>query len=327
MSTSLSRRVEGLKRRRFDPTTRQTLIADARLAKSLGFSSTEDARSYIRESSSAVDEQYTKKTIDEATRVNATLFNGLNQVGLKAEFRHQGSVTNNTHIRVHSDIDLLVLDSRFVVNEQTPPSAVRYSGNAENDLLQLRRECYRILDEKYSAADVDASGTKSLSISGGSLRRRVDVVPACWFNTQNYVSSRDETHRGVQVLDIEKMQRVTNFPFLHNRAIDIRDIRTNGRLRATIRLVKSIKADSDTVPKVSSYDIAAICWNIPEARLGAGIEHVLTGFLEVCVTLLGNEGEKLMVPNGTRTILGGGLDKAELKRLGEEVAELSKIVY
>ena len=63
---------------------------------------------------------------------------------------------------------------------------------------------------------------------------------------------------GIEILDDNEGTRVPNKPFLHNRLIMERDTETNGGLRKAIRLLKSLKYDSDEKIDVSSYDLASI---------------------------------------------------------------------
>ncbi|MFL6605082.1 MAG: hypothetical protein ACJ8R9_27635 [Steroidobacteraceae bacterium] len=80
-------------------------------------------------------------------------------------------------------------------------------------------------------------------MTGGSLTRKVHVVPANWYDTNQYADRRDKMYRGVQILDIDKGERIKNTPFLHNAWIEYRDNQTGGDLRKAARLMKSLKID------------------------------------------------------------------------------------
>ena len=76
-----------------------------------------------------------------------------------------------------------------------------YVGNPLADLLEIRTICESVLQETFPAAVVNIEGDKSVCISGGSLRRKVDVVPAGWVDTAEYRQCFDVIYRGVRILD------------------------------------------------------------------------------------------------------------------------------
>ena len=70
-----------------------------------------------------VNPGYTKVTYGEGDRIQNQLEKALTG-NLKCQYEYQGSVTNNTHIKAHSDIDLLAIIQAFVTLElpQKPSS-------------------------------------------------------------------------------------------------------------------------------------------------------------------------------------------------------------
>jgi hypothetical protein len=71
----------------------------------------------------AVDNDYTKISIEEAERVGKQLDSGLKGRGIDVAFRLQGSVPCDIHIRGVSDVDLLVLDEGFFTYDTNGPRA------------------------------------------------------------------------------------------------------------------------------------------------------------------------------------------------------------
>lgn len=92
---------------------------------------------YVIGSMQPIDPEYTINTYKQAERVRSQLENRLTD---KCEYKYQGSVTNDTHIKAKSDIDLLVIIDRFytVQNPQVPKNP--YKGDPLKDLLDLRSE-------------------------------------------------------------------------------------------------------------------------------------------------------------------------------------------
>src|SRR5688500_17312690 len=85
-----------------------------------------------------VDPFYTQKTFEEADRVANQIEKGLEREKLTGEYRYQGSVPKNTHIRAYSDIDLLVLEKRFLSLEPPQQAFPPYLGSPIEDLFQIR---------------------------------------------------------------------------------------------------------------------------------------------------------------------------------------------
>ena len=285
---------------------------------------------YIIGAMQPIDTQYTERTIEQGRRVRDQLSKRLDN---GVEFRFQGSVVNDTHIRQHSDIDLLVFTSRFIFFK--PPLVPRtpYTGDTARDMRELRDATRNALEEAFPAVEVDDSGDRSIELSGGSLARNVDVVPAAWYDTQEFDNTGDEVHRGVQVFSRAKSSFAANYPFKNAAEIDAKDRRCNGGMRKAARFLKTLKADNDKIG-LSSYDLASIAWNMPDSSLNYDMPWDLKifygcrDFLRRIVTEASFR-ESLSVPDGTRRIFADGyatLDAAValLSDIGALASEMSR---
>ena len=327
-------RIQKLQERKRNLDTGTVVIAKSELIKNATRAEKrEDAVEYIEECVRPVSDEYTITTFNEAERVQNQLKQELDSQGISITFKHQGSITNGTHIKFYSDIDVLIIAEAFITLH--PPLKVEspYKGNATNDLIEIRNITEKTLKNKYPQATVDCSGSKSISISGGSLRRKIDVVPSNWLDTEDYYrNTSDVTYRGVKILDISIPERVSNFPFLHNYRLNNKDGSSFGNLKRLIRLIKSIRSDADKIIGVSSYDIAGLCYNIPIdlIKQGTNTQQLLTNFCTYCVKLYNDESFKvgLMVPNGTRKLFDekNGINNKGFAELFLESLELSKAV-
>jgi len=285
-----------------------------------------DAISYINECTAPIPKDYTDKTYEESQRIQDQLDKAFSSGHIPVEFEHQGSVTNNTHIKYHSDIDLLVASGKFV--SVAPPVSADpvYTGNPFEDLRQIRGICENTLQTQFPKADVDTSGARSISISGGSLARKIDIVPCNWLHTSQYVQG--ETHyKGIKILNIKDNRRETNYPFLHNFRINRRDEEVGGNLKPLIRLIKSIKSDSDTAIDVSSYDITGLCYAMPPEMLYAANSgaELLQRFLVFSSKVIEDSTMQttLKVPNETRFLVcAEGIHLPELEKLFKEGIDL-----
>jgi hypothetical protein len=293
----------------------------------------EDAVKYLVGAMQPIDPTYTKNTFAEADRVKIQLSSGYQAKNVDAAFDYHGSVTNDTHILAYSDIDLLTVNEKFTYKENPAMVTSPYRGNAVSDLINQHDASIDIIKSKFPEVIVDTSGGKAIQLSGGSLRRKIDVVTCTWWDTIAYDLSRLKKDRGIKVFDYSSYQSIENKPFFHNHEIDTKDKYVGGNLRKVIRLLKTLKAEANEESgqkkvAISSYDIAAISWNMPNNYLSAGEDEelklaVLThGFLNQL------ESDPILrtsldVPNRTRRIFcqeGATLDG--LKALNKELSNL-----
>ncbi|MEW8274763.1 MAG: hypothetical protein AB2733_11865 [Candidatus Thiodiazotropha taylori] len=313
-------RLERLNQRRYDPAVVEAKLLNESY-KSIAQS---DSVKYVIGAMQPIDPEYTKNTYKQAERVRSQLENRLTE---KCEYEYQGSVTNDTHIKAKSDIDLLVIIDKFFSLEkpQTPKSP--YKGDPLQDLLDLRKESEGSLELAFPQATVNKRGSKSISIEGGSLTRKVDVVPSNWYHTNKYTETGDKIYKGVQILDKSVPCRLANTPFLHNAWIDHKDNSTTGGLRKACRLMKSLKYDSENID-LSSYDIVSIAFNMEDfmLTLPRGSElGLLASCLDYCHELQSNSilRNSIDVPDGHRKIFSDG--HATLSGLNQLTTELESL--
>lgn len=253
-----------------------------------------------------IDPAYTKVTFEQSDRVQNQIGSAYSQKGLKPSFDHQGSTTNDTHIKAHSDIDLLTIDERFYAIEPPNKPSIPYAGDPVGDLRELRAIATERMKSSFPEAKTDATGAKSVSIEGGSLHRKIDVVFCNHWHTVDYVGKSDKIWLGIEILDNDKGSRLPNKPFLHNAWIAHADNQRNGGLRKTIRLWKSLKYDTEKVA-LSSYDICALAFNMDEnqQRYSPGFDLQLIKNGQSFLRSLCNSQqarEQMMVPNKMRRV-------------------------
>ena len=161
-----------------------------------------------------IDPAYTQNTFKEGYRVENQLNTRLNRESKIAEFCFQGSVMCDTHIKAYSDIDLVTLTNKFYTLEPPLVPTSPYTGDALEDLKNLRKICAEELKSAFPEAHLDESKSKALSLEGGSLRRKVDIVIGSWWDTVDYNRTNLEHFRGINVLDLHHNCRINNKPFL-----------------------------------------------------------------------------------------------------------------
>jgi hypothetical protein len=317
-------RLQRLQARRYDSLTKSMTLSDAATAFTLS-----DSEKYLVGSMEPVSAQQTEIVLKTGERVKNQLQSYLNREGLYPDFDYQGSVTNNTHIKLNSDIDLIVTSGSFFTRiEGAFASLPAYSGHPGQTIFNLRIKCRDGLKTGFPAATVTEKA-KCIGISGGSLQRDVDVVPCNWIKNQNYERTNLKMYLGIRVLDVEKDVWVDNFPFLHNALLEVQDIETQGNLKRVIRLLKTLRDDASATIDVSSYDICGLAYSFTtesmKSRPIEGRFEFLERFLVYSRDLETNTSKQatIAVPNNTRMLFSSdGLKVSELKKLNAELNEV-----
>ncbi len=241
-----------------------------------------DVLKFVRMAMKGVDPVYTTKTREAGENVKSHLRAHL----LDVEFEYQGSVMTNTHIRGHSDIDLLTISTKFyfydsarvteiitstlernkfhqyqlerIFNESKRSS---YSGNWQDDLWKLRNDSENVLTRVYQECNI--TKPKAIEVLNKGLNRKVDVVIANWFDDVRSIINNKSEYRGIQVYNKHTNSRENpDYPFTSISRINDRSADTNGRLKKMIRFLKNVKALSNNEINLSSFDINAICYAI-----------------------------------------------------------------
>lgn len=288
---------------------------------------------YALGSMQPVGKSYTEKSYEEGDRVKERITEGL--LGSpRISFEYQGSVPLDVHIRGSSDVDLLLIHEEFVTHDVEAaryiPYSPYYGKPAVDELKVLRDQATLILKRRYWAASV-TPGAKAIRISGGSLERDIDVVPSHWHDTASYATSKNKELRGIKILNGEH-DTVHNLPFLHMKHIRDRCVEHSGSLRKVIRLLKNLKADSDSEIALSSYDIAAIAWHMPSEllRIPYFVDLLLIARTKQHLSrIAGDEAYRnsLWVPDGSRKIFNESSKFTGLLLLFHELLTLEKKIY
>jgi hypothetical protein len=281
----------------------------------------------------AVDTDYTAKSYEEGNRIRERLREGFANTNIPVAFEYQGSVPLDVHVRGNSDVDLLLLHDGFVTADAAlwaPPSSYTpIPGTAVSSLQQLRSEAIEILDRRYPEAKVDRTGSKAITISGGSLKRSVDVVPAHWHDSVLWKHMNDLQYRDVYILDSKEQIRLNNKPFKHIHEVKTRCMKFNGALRKAVRLLKNVRYDSSKKIKLSSYDITSLAWHMSDASLTIpyGLDLLLVERVRehlMRLVAFPVSSKTLLVPDGSRKILDTDDKYDELLKLYSEIEQLSK---
>lgn len=315
-------RIDKLQARRLDPR-----VSNAKLLNEVYRSMQQsDGVRYAIGAMQPIDSDYTANTFEQGLRIQKSIAD--DQYVQSCEFKFQGSTTNNTHIKAASDIDLVVLTQKFTWLKAPLQPPRPYTGDTKVEMKSLRDQCIDNIRSNFPAVVIDDSGGKAVKLSGGSLTRNVDLVPAGWLDTQESQALGDD-YRGIEIIDRNSGENCSNFPWIHNLRVEEKDSRCLGGLRRAARLMKSLKADSDQKVMLSSYDIASIAYNIPDAHLSfqPPLElSILDSCRNYCVSLKRDQlaRDTISVPNGTRTVFCAV--GASVEQLDNMIRELEQLI-
>ena len=254
-----------------------------------------------------VARNYSQQIISNRESVENTLrqMNDSEYRDANLDFDYQGSVTNNTHIRRNSDVDLLVICNYFITLQAGLPCPDPYTGNPKDDLLTLRNNCVKQLGKVSPKLNIDDSGAKSVKVSGGHLVVSVDVVPANWYETKESYITKSKNDKGIMVLDKKKMQRIANYPFKFNELLKEKDGKTAGVFKQAIRLLKNVKVDAENSMgskiKFSSYGIASLLYDLSDNCYHIGYSPLMlvdVVYKQICRYVSENALQELTDPLG-----------------------------
>jgi hypothetical protein len=285
---------------------------------------------YVFESMNAIEPSYTKKTYEEAERVQNQIKNGLSP-SVSIEFQYQGSVPLNTHIRLHSDLDILTVHKGFHGLEPPLTPSLPYSNeSATRDLRELRTNIYSTLSSAFPKATVDNSIPKAISIKGGSLARKFDIIVCNWYETVLYNSAYFKTNalRGIQIYDKKQDTRLNaDYPFAHIEKVEEKNKRTmSENYKRVIRLLKSLKADADVDINLSSFMITSVMYHMEDYKYSPDVQNstaLLTSTSEHLERIIENYQyrQSLDSPNGKEKLFAQDDSKkvAEFRKLKKEL--------
>lgn len=322
MTRDYKKRIEKLRQRRFDENLNKAILSD-----SFGKTIYQNSVKYALESMQAIDRSYVAKTFIASERVQDHLAKGLEKEQIGVDFRYQGSAMTNTSIKVHSDIDLLVIIKKYFTFEAPQANPYPYSGDPLADLKELRSSCFKILNGIYN--EVDDSKSKSIQVLPTKPKRKVDVVVSNWFDSIDYkVHFKGEIYRGVDIYDKKQHSKKTGFPFLHIQNVNSKTAIVNDGLGKLIRLLKTLKADTETKINLTSFEITCLLYDIQNYLLNKSDKQQLL-LLQVASnqldSLINDETYRngLISPNRKEYVFRGDSSKVEeLKKMKLEVDEL-----
>jgi hypothetical protein len=315
-----ARRLQNLQDRKFDREFQESLMSKSASARDIP-----DNVKYMVEAMRPIGDKYNARTLEAASRVQDHLENGF-QLNIGRAYRTQGSVRTKTNIKVHSDFDLLTIIDRYFYPERQPPEPKYTASDPDTDILELRRQATAIMKKKYE--EVDDTSEKNISIFNKSLNRKVDVVFCFWFRSDKYEETKDEHFNAVYLYNFPKKERLLDYPFATIANVNQKGDLTSDGSRRGIRLLKTLRADSDTELKaLRSFQLTSIVHSISNEKLqyttGSEINIARAISDELNLLLEDPEYRKgVKSPNGLERPLEMDETVTDIRRLKEDLDTL-----
>ncbi|MFV5694399.1 hypothetical protein ACM55G_03030 [Flavobacterium sp. LB3P122] len=292
-----AKRLQNIQNRKFDNELNKSVIS-----KSFSSNEIPENIKYLAESMRKIDEKYNSKTFDAANRVKKHLEDGYD-LHFNRIFETQGSAITNTNIKVHSDFDLLTIIDKYNFNGPGVPITSPYTETPpDSDILELREQSIKILKNIYD--EVDTTGAKSISIFNKSLNRKVDVVFCFWYHSKEYKEAENKHYKGIYLYDFPNKTKILDYPFAHINNVNYKGDSTKDGSRKGVRLLKNLKADSETKINLSSFHLTSIIHSIENTSLNYtfGSEILIAKAISDEINLIienPSHRKSIQSPNGT----------------------------
>lgn len=190
--------------------------------------------------------------------------------GLEFSTKLQGSYRNTTMVYGSGDVDVLVIrDDSFVADfsEVSSPPHAPPTQNPRRMFDEHREGVYRTLQAQYGTQAVEQTD-KAIEVDADSLPLKADVVPVLRYRRYWERTPYDYT-KGIVFWSQDDI-RIENFPEKHRIQGTLKNSRTNGRYKPTIRVFKNLRnalVDEGKLSKeeVSSYYIECLLSNVPDS--------------------------------------------------------------
>ncbi|MET6996389.1 hypothetical protein [Chitinophaga defluvii] len=313
-----SKRLSNLQSRRYDRELNESIIS-----KSFSTSGLPDNIKYFLESMKPIDKKYNDRTILAADRIMKHLEDGFG-LHFGRAYRKQGSVPTRTNIKAHSDIDLLTIIDRYVYQDPSRPNTNPYTfSSPPDDIKLLRKQALEILRDIYD--EVDDSNEKCITVFNKALWRKIDVVFCFWYNTEEYERTSNEYYRGIK---FKASSLTPDYPFAHLYQVNQKGDATMDGARRAIRLLKTLKADSDNdLELLKGFQLTSVIHsmdnNLLYYRPGKDIDiaQAVSGHLNV---IINNPDYRTSIqsPNGCEKPFGDSMIVKDLRLLKEDLDTL-----
>ena len=186
------------------------------------------------------------------------------------EFVIQGSYSNNTNVRLDSDIDVCaMLKDTFYDEFREGVTRENYGFiDGTNNFNEYRGYIVEALENKFCKENVKP-GSKAIFIKSNTYHLHADVVPAFQYRnySQEFKNNADDFIEGIKFFTTDS-KVIINYPKIHLKNGITKNDNTQRRFKRTVRLFKRIKNKmiEDGLPvsdNIRSFLLESLLWNVP----------------------------------------------------------------
>ncbi|HAQ17841.1 MAG TPA: nucleotidyltransferase [Prolixibacteraceae bacterium] len=188
------------------------------------------------------------------------------------EFVIQGSYSNNTNVRLDSDIDVTAMLKDTFYSEYREGATRENYGFTEgtNNFNEYRAFIIEAMQNKFGKDNI-RSGGKAIFIKSNTYRVHADVVPAFQFRNYHYETKNnaDDFIEGIKFFSTDSKE-IINYPKIHLKNGITKNDNTLRRFKRTVRLYKRIKnkmieAKLPVSGNIRSFLLESLLWNVPNS--------------------------------------------------------------
>jgi len=160
----------------------------------------------------------------------------------------QGSYANNTNVRFDSDVDIVVqLNSVFTydrsqLNEVQQTLHELAYNNSKYAFRQFKTDIFNTLITALGASQVHWAD-KCLNVDENTYRIEADVVPCFQYRLYKKFISYENQHfvEGMKFFDTSNDLQIINFPKVHLKNCESKNIDTSGKYKDIVRIYKNMR--------------------------------------------------------------------------------------
>lgn len=167
--------------------------------------------------------------------------------GFKYEVYLQGSYANNTNISFESDVDIVVQLNTIFWSDKSQISEleklmheISYS-SSQYQFKNFKDEVFAALKLAFGQ-DAEYSD-KCIIVKANTNRVKADVVPAFQYRVyKRFISYDDHSFvEGMKFIDTTSLTEIINFPKIHLKNCELKNIATDESFKSIIRIFKNIR--------------------------------------------------------------------------------------
>lgn len=228
----------------------------------------------------------------------------------------QGSYGNSTHVRVESDVDIVVCLTDVVLHDTSRLSpackAMRLWNHASPDVFRyfaFRNQVHKCLASTFGASSVIA-GSKCIKVLASGSRRNADIL--CCHSYVEHSSptpaAQPRADTGVCFYPNGGSVPVTNFPKHHLDNCTAKNQRTGEEFKSTVRVFKNLRRrleDNGVLATgvAPSYFLECMLFNVPDQQYAGRLGNTVFNILK---WLTSADASRLVCANQRRMLLGSG---------------------